>query len=373
MAEKSKALAVTPKNTALVPTDLDAELVRAYLNADVTEAEAFFFLQQCVLFDLNPFKREIYLIKYSPKDPAQYVIGYEVFIARANKIPLLDGWEVEVSYLPECTVPNRATITIYRKDWSRPFKHSVLFSEYVQYKNDGNVTKMWATKAETMIRKVVSGQGFRLCFPVDLGGLPYMAEELGMAEGELRQVEPEAGKIPEVTVVKDSDRKKAKEAEAKPEPVKPAAEPKGIKLPTEPEPDPEPAKPLAQATKDEEGRTVLVEKPKPEPAAEAPRPAPKPEPAKPSREPGDDDEPPPPDDPEAEQRGIIVGMEAALRKDYGRTDVYEKLSGWLRTRKSLNVPAAGMPKNIPASLLPTIVELLKETIKAGAAAKGAKA
>jgi phage recombination protein Bet len=374
MVDKAKAVAATPKNTALVPGDLDADLVRAYLNPHVTEAEAFFFLQQCVLFDLNPFKREIYLIKYSEKDPAQYVISYDVFIARANKIALLDGWEVEVSYKEGSEIPDRATIVIYRKGWSHPFKHSVRFKEYLQYTREGNVTKMWATKEETMIRKVVSGQGFRLCFPTDLGGLPYMAEELGMVEGDLRKVEPEAGEIPKVEVVPDSTRKKAK---ALPEPA--AAAPAALVVPDEPEPEakPEPKaeKPLAQAVKNEEGYTVL--KPKPEPPAAAP----KAEPAKPMREPGDDEgEPAPADDPAdvpadptAEMRAAVSGMEAALRKDYGRNDVFDKLSGWLRTKKSLNVPAAGMPGNIPVSVLPTCVELLMETIKAGAEAKGKKA
>ena len=37
---------------------------------------------------------------------------------------------------------------------------------------------MWGSKPRTMIKKVAIAQGFRLAFPVELGGIPYTADEL---------------------------------------------------------------------------------------------------------------------------------------------------------------------------------------------------
>jgi hypothetical protein len=66
----------------------------------------------------------------------------------------------------------KACIEIYRKDRAKPFYHEVDFSEYTQ-NND-----MWGGKPKTMIKKVAMSQGFRLCFPVEIGGMPYTADEL---------------------------------------------------------------------------------------------------------------------------------------------------------------------------------------------------
>ena len=48
-------------------------------------------------------------------------------------------------------------------------------------------TQIWKEKPITMIKKVAIAQGFRLCFPEELGGLPYTAEEI--TSGEVVDVE----------------------------------------------------------------------------------------------------------------------------------------------------------------------------------------
>jgi hypothetical protein len=65
-----------------------------------------------------------------------------------------------------------ARITIHRKDWQQPFVWEVAFSEY--NKNQG----LWKTMPEFMIKKIAIGQGFRLAFPNELGGMPYLQEEM---------------------------------------------------------------------------------------------------------------------------------------------------------------------------------------------------
>lgn len=142
------------------------------------------FLQIAMDFKLNPFKREIYCTSYGQGEykKTSIIIGYEVYIKRAERTGQLDGWQVVTSG----SIKNqdlKATITIHRKDRKFPFIHEVDYIEYVQYTfdkktNQKRVNKMWEEKPITMLKKVATAQGFRLCFSDELGGMPYDSSEL---------------------------------------------------------------------------------------------------------------------------------------------------------------------------------------------------
>jgi hypothetical protein len=53
----------------------------------------------------------------------------------------------------------------------------VYWSEYTQDNS------MWFSKPRTMLKKVAIGQGFRLCFPDELGGMGYLEEEVPGHQG----------------------------------------------------------------------------------------------------------------------------------------------------------------------------------------------
>lgn len=157
---------------------ISRELIIDYLktfeiSAKLSQNEIEQFIGICIMSKLNPFKREIYCIPYGEgeKRKLSIVTGYEVYIKRANRVTLLDGWEVTTTgTLKENNLT--AHITINRKDWSKPFKHSVEFNEYNQGWN------LWKSKPKTMIKKVVIAQGFRLCFPLEYENMPYTEDEL---------------------------------------------------------------------------------------------------------------------------------------------------------------------------------------------------
>jgi len=134
-----------------------------------TEQQKMMFYNLALQFNLNPFKREIYAIPYG--SGWNYVTGYQVYVARAEATGLLDGWHVE-SMGNEKGELIGARITIHRKDWQQPFVWEVAFLEY--NKNLG----LWKTMPEFMIKKIAIGQGFRLAFPNELGGMPYLQEEM---------------------------------------------------------------------------------------------------------------------------------------------------------------------------------------------------
>lgn len=164
------------------------------------------FLQIARAFNLNPFKREIYCTAYGEGQYRQLSIitGYEVYLKRAENTGLLDGYDVKTTGAVK-TADLKAICTIYRKDRKFPFIWEVPYSEYVQKKKDGTITGFWKDKPETMIKKVVISQAFRLCFPVEIGGMPYTADELPseMSAGiENAEIIPET-KQPEVKKQKE--------------------------------------------------------------------------------------------------------------------------------------------------------------------------
>lgn len=165
----------------------------ALVGQNVPQEEAKRFLEICRAFNLNPFKREIYLIPYGKQ--ANIIVGYEVYLKRAERSGKLAGWRVWTEGKIE-DGSLKACIEIRRKDWSEPFYHEVYFSEYKQE------TPIWKSKPLTMIKKVAIAQGFRLAFPEELGGLPYTQDEIDeissqpeVIEAEIEQPKKEEKKI----------------------------------------------------------------------------------------------------------------------------------------------------------------------------------
>lgn len=194
MDEKRDTAIVRVAETAMM--DITADTVHRYVNQYANPAEIALFLNQCAMFQLNPFKREIYLIKYAAGEPATFVVGYESYLKRAERTGKWSGMETGTTDGPDGR-PITAWVKVYRKDWGdRPLFHEVYFSEYCQYRDEtrwvngkkektGNrvPTSFWSSKPRTMLKKVAIAQAFRMAFPDELGGMPYMAEEI-IAEPE---------------------------------------------------------------------------------------------------------------------------------------------------------------------------------------------
>jgi len=142
------------------------------------EQQKVMFYNLAVQFNLNPFKQEIRVIPFG--EGWNYVTGYQVYVARAEATGLLDGWHVEpISVKPIFRGTENdpgeligARITIFRKDWQNPFIWEVTLKEFDKGQSS------WEKMPEFMIKKVCIGQGFRLAFPNELGGLPYLQEEI---------------------------------------------------------------------------------------------------------------------------------------------------------------------------------------------------
>jgi len=193
-----------PKQRAEI--ELNPKTVRAYINKDASDQEIALFLNQCVMFNLNPFKREIYLIKYG-NQPATFVVGYDAYLKRAERTDKYGGMKSGTIDDPKTGRPLKAWVKVYRKDWAEPLEHEVYLDEYIQKTKEGRPTRFWAEKPRTMLKKVAISQAFRMAFPDEFSGMPYSAEEMPIDHTRLQATEVVAELVedaPETTTDKDS-------------------------------------------------------------------------------------------------------------------------------------------------------------------------
>ena len=181
---------------------LSPAIVRNYLvngNGNITDQEINYFMHLCRARKLNPFVKEVYLIKYGTQ-PAAMVVSRDALEKRAIKHKDYNGKKTGLWILKKDTgelekrdgtiyVKSKEEIigawcTVYRKNWENPVTVEVNFDEYVQKKSDGKPNTNWENKPVTMITKVAKAQALREAFIEDLDGM-YEAEEIGVSESEL--------------------------------------------------------------------------------------------------------------------------------------------------------------------------------------------
>jgi hypothetical protein len=133
------------------------------------------FIEIALTMKLNPFKREIYAVPFGGS--YQVVVGYQIYLKRAEATGLLNGYTCE--YLLN---PNRVKVTIYRKDWQHPFVYEAFESEFIKD------TPIWKKMPRLMMQKCAMSVAFRNCFPNEFAGIPYTEEE--MQENQPKNVSP---------------------------------------------------------------------------------------------------------------------------------------------------------------------------------------
>ncbi len=203
---------------------LSPEIIRKYLvcgQGNVTDQEVTMFLQLCSFQKLNPFLREVYLVKYG-EYPATFITGKETFMKRANRCKAYKGHKVGISEDGKV-----AWAEVCKDGFEFPIRCEVDYDEYVGLK-DGKPNKMWKSKPRTMLKKVALVQALREAFPEEYGGMYSQEEMSGVAPDDLPQaevvidgkaevVDPERGEHGTKTA-------KTKSESKMPEPPEPAAD-----------------------------------------------------------------------------------------------------------------------------------------------------
>lgn len=187
--EQTNSLAtVTPK------------VVKDLLCKTATDQEIGLFLNICKNNNLDPFKREVYLVKYGTS-PAMTVTGYEVYLKRAESSGKWNGFKVWTEgNLKEGTLI--AKIEVYRRDWERPF-----YWEVDQHEGLSGNNPIAKQKPKHMLKKTVISQALRMCFPDEVGGLPYTNDEMGTETAQFEVAETKTAPAPKTVETKKSQAK----------------------------------------------------------------------------------------------------------------------------------------------------------------------
>ena len=141
------------------------QLIRDMCAKDCTENEFLLLMQLARTYQLDPFAKQIWAVKYG-NNPAAIFCGRDGFLAIAHRSGKFDGMESGTRKDGDDLI---GWCKVYRKDMSRPFEVEVSLSEYSTGKN------LWQTKPKTMIVKVAESHALRRAFGIS--GL-YAPEEI---------------------------------------------------------------------------------------------------------------------------------------------------------------------------------------------------
>lgn len=162
------------------------QLARDYLKTltceQLNDAEQLQFIMLAQAYALNPFKREVYAIKFNNK--FQIVVSYLIVLAAGQSQPGYDGFKIEYYSNDKRVVcfnantPNLVALTtIYKRDANNVrYEYTqtlVNLNEYYQQRNNGFAKAAFTSWAE----KIAITNAFRRSFAGTLNNV-YIEEEL---------------------------------------------------------------------------------------------------------------------------------------------------------------------------------------------------
>ena len=167
------------------------QLVRDMCAQNCTDNEFLLLMQLAKTYQLDPFAKQIWAVKYPGAPAAAIFCGRDGFLAIAHRSGQFDG--MESGTRTDETGGLVGWCKVYRKDASRPFSVEVSASEYTQKNKQGEVTRFWREKPKTMIQKVAEAQCLRRAFSIS--GL-YSPEEIDTGD---RAAPRYVGEVPAAT------------------------------------------------------------------------------------------------------------------------------------------------------------------------------
>jgi phage recombination protein Bet len=133
------------------------DLVKSMLTKNLTNDEFKMFIYIANMYELNPIKREIYMIKYG--DSAQTIISRDGYFEMLRKNPNYNGHET-VLHVDEKNPDNMVTMWAECKVYLKGIEHPI--TEVAYYKESYNASnQIWNKMPKTMLRKVSESRAFR--------------------------------------------------------------------------------------------------------------------------------------------------------------------------------------------------------------------
>ena len=155
--------------------------VKKSICPNATDAEIVQFLALCQAEQLDPRRKEIYLVKYG-NDPAAMIIAIESYLKVAESRENYFGHEAgiilkkkdqapefrlgEILYDDERDALAGGWARVYLKDRpQRPVYVSVNLQEYQKFTKEGKLTHFWKSAPAAQIRKVALAHALKEAFP----------------------------------------------------------------------------------------------------------------------------------------------------------------------------------------------------------------
>ena len=207
---------------------LDPQTVESYVCKDLTPTEFNYFFSVCKTYELNPFLKDIYAIKFG-NQPATFIIDYKVMQQAADLNPAFDGLKVGVVYLDKNGTPQERDgayilpgetlvagwCDVFRKDRTHANRTYALYSENVKTNSKGEINTNWANKPVFMCVKVAKAQALRETFPNMFSNNTYTADEMNEYD-ESQIIDFEETKNKNNAEVKEEQKKKTASKKAAP-------------------------------------------------------------------------------------------------------------------------------------------------------------
>lgn len=206
---------------------LTFDIVRKYFVSGkpelVKDDEIVLYMGICKSRGLNPAKKDCYLVKYTPDDPAAIIVSIEYFRSRARAQPDCEGWHCgvivkdehgEIVYRNGAFTPDGDTLLggwfkARPGNWAEPYEWSVNLKPYIKHTRQGQPTSFWSPDNQPyMICKVAESQGLRRLWPDEFQGL-FVHEEILETTAVNETEKTPAPKLPEpVRKVTEKERKR---------------------------------------------------------------------------------------------------------------------------------------------------------------------
>lgn len=209
--EQEKAIVTATKDGELTAKDVQILVASGIIPNNTPREQIMLFGKVCAQKKLDPFSKQIHLIKRGDKYSMETSIDGKRAIASrtreyaGNDDYVFDNKKTEYEMIEaKKMIPTTATATVYRLIGGQrcPFSATARWQEYVP---QGNMAFMWNKMPFLMLGKTAESLALRKAFPEELGGV-YEEAEMQQADVvvvPLAESKPDVRTAAEVKALRD--------------------------------------------------------------------------------------------------------------------------------------------------------------------------